>query len=99
MPRQPDVPNFMLLMFLSLKCFIAHPHPCPPLEGEGDFLSIRERTETSLMDVSGEGGVNFPTFAIQVSFLCILLQGLWPSPLLLLQLQHGNMADPDLGML
>src|SRR3989338_325038 len=28
---------------LSRKCFIPHPHPCPPLEGEGGFLSIRER--------------------------------------------------------
>ena len=32
---------------------LTHPHPDPPLEGEGNFLSLRERIKPALREVEG----------------------------------------------
>jgi len=32
---------------------LPHPHPIPPLEGEGSFLSLRERIKPALREFEG----------------------------------------------
>src|SRR3990172_10257922 len=56
---------------------LTHPHPIPPLEGEGTFLSLRERIKPVLREVEGvRVGILvahcFPLIEI-LSLRCILL--------------------------